>query len=131
MDTPLEGREYAQMEQALFIDLIRSAPSGADLVITPDSWDGLPALFGERLTTVVAGNSEEWVVALTPQNRNFLVAQALEDEVYGKFVHFYIVAAGKEIVSSYDHMACLILDPNFPDYRRIVAEYAPLGDIIG
>jgi hypothetical protein len=131
MDKLLEGPEYDQLEQALVIDLIRSAPQGTDLVITPDSWDGLPGLFGERLTKVVAGNNEEWVVPLTPQNREFLVAKALEDEVYVKFVHFYIVAAGKEIVTSYDRMACLILDPNFPDYPRIVAEYAPLGDIIG
>jgi hypothetical protein len=131
MDKLLEGPEYEQMEQALFIDLIRSAPVGTDLVITPDSWDGLPSLFGERLTKVVEGNSEEWIVALTSQNRDFLVAQAIEDEVYVKFVHFYIVAAGKEIVTSYDRMACLILDPNFPDYRRIVAEYASLGDIVG
>jgi len=131
MDKLLNGPEYEQLEQALFIDLIRSAPPGTDLVITPDSWDGLPGLFGERLTKVVEGNSEEWVVALTPQNRDFLVAQTMEDQVYVKFVHFYNVAAGKEIVTSYDRMACLILDPNFPDYRRIVAEYAPLGGIIG
>ena len=115
----------------MFLDLIRSAPPGTDLVITPDSRDGLPGLFGERLTKVVEGNREEWVVALTSQNRDFLVAQVLEKEVYACFAHFYIVAAGKEIVTSYDRMACLILEPNFPDYRRIVAEYAALGDIIG
>jgi hypothetical protein len=131
MDKLLDGAEYDQLEQALFIDLIRSAPLGTDLVITPDSWDGLPGLFGERLTKVVEGNSEEWVVALTPEHRDFLVAQALQDEVYAKFVHFYIVEAGKEIVTSYDRMACLILDPKFPDYRCIVAEYAGLGGIIG
>ena len=131
MENLPNGPEYDRLEQALFIDLIRSAPPETDLVITSDSWDGLPSLFGERLIKVVEGNREEWVVALTLQNRNFLVAQAIEDQVYVKFVHFYIVAAGKEIVTSYDHMACLILDPNFPDYRRIVEEYAPLGDIIG
>jgi hypothetical protein len=131
MAKPLDGPEYEQLEQTLFIDLIRSAPQGTDLVITPDSWDGLPALFGERLTRVVEGNSEEWVVALTPQSRDFLVAQAVEDEVYAKFVHYYIVEGGKEIVTSYDRMACLILAPTFPGYSRIVAEYAALGDIIG
>jgi len=131
MDKLLEGPEYDQLEQALFIDLIQSSPQGTDLVITPDSWEGLPSLFGERLTKVIKGNSEEWVVALSPQNRDFLVAQALEKEVYACFVHFYIVEADKEIVTSYDRMACLILDPKFPDYGRIVAEYAALGDIIG
>jgi hypothetical protein len=127
----LDGPEYEQLEQALFIDLIRSAPSGADLVITPDSWDGLLGLFGKRMTKVVEGNYEEWIVALTPQNRDYLVAQAIEDEVYSKFVHFFIVAQGKEILTSYDRMACMILAPNFPDYDRIVAQYARLGDIIG
>lgn len=131
MDKPLDGPEYEQLLQALFIDLIRSAPEGTDLVITPDSWDGLPALFGERLARIVEGNREEWVVALTPQNRDFLIAQAVEEEVHVKFVHFYIVKDGRAIVTSYDSMLCLILAPTFPDYGRIVAQYASLGDIIG
>lgn len=55
MDKLREGCEYEQMEQALFIDLIRSVPLETDLVITPDSWDGLPGLFGKRLTKVGLG----------------------------------------------------------------------------
>ncbi|HEX8658314.1 MAG TPA: hypothetical protein VF690_12300 [Hymenobacter sp.] len=102
----------------------------ADLVITPDSWDGLLGLFGERLIKAVKGNSEEWAVALTPQNRDFVVAQALADEAHVKFLYFYLIEADKELFTSCDRMACLILDPSFPEYRCIVAEYAALGNIM-
>jgi hypothetical protein len=78
---------------------------------------------------VVTGNSEEWVVALTPPHRVFLVAQALADEVYVKFGHFYLVEAGQELVTSYARMACVRIDPTFPEYQRLVAEYAALGAI--
>jgi hypothetical protein len=77
----------------------------------------------------VAGNSDEWVVALTPPHREFLVAQALEDEVYVKFVHFYLVEAGKELVTSYDRMAYVIIDPTLPECQRLVAECAKMGAI--
>jgi hypothetical protein len=131
MAKPLAEPDDEQLEQALFIDLIRAAPPDTALVITSDSWNGLPGLFGERLVKVVEDNSEEWLVALTPPHREFLIAQALEDEVYAKFVHFFLVQADKELVTSYDRMACVIIDPTFPEYQRLVAEYAALGVILG
>jgi hypothetical protein len=131
MPTPLVEPTAKHLVQALFIDLIRAAPSDTVLVITSDSWDGLPDLFGERLVKVIAGNYEEWVVALTPPHREFLIEQAVADEVYAKFVHFFFVQAGQEIVTSYDRMACLIIYPTFPEYQRLLTEYAALGALIG
>jgi hypothetical protein len=37
MAKPLDEPDYEQVAQALFIDLIRAAPPGIDLVITSDS----------------------------------------------------------------------------------------------
>jgi hypothetical protein len=66
---PLEKVEEESLRQALFIDIIRLAPEGAELVITTDSWEDLPSVFGE-LMNVKKG---EWVVILTQSAREFLV----------------------------------------------------------
>jgi hypothetical protein len=130
-ETTPERIEQARLEQAFFIEVIQLAPKGTDLVITSDSWDGLPLLFGERMTRPTESNHEEWVVALTPENREFVMQQALYDDLYISFVHFYLVANHRELLASYDRMACLILDPGFPKYHHILARYSGLGDRIG
>ena len=45
-------------------------------------------------------------------------------------VHFYISDKGRDVVTSYDGMCGMILEPTFPDYPRIITEYAALGIIM-
>lgn len=120
---PLEEAEEERLTQALFIDIIRLAPEGAELVITSDSWDGLPSVFGE-LMDVKKG---EWVVTLTLLAREFLVQQAYSDNVQTKFVHFYIVENNMELVKSYDAMCSIVIEPDFPNCEKLKEEYAALG----
>jgi hypothetical protein len=123
---PLDESEEERLQQALFIDLIRLAPEGAELLITRDSWQGIPNLLGPRL----AIKESDWTVALTPSTREFLVQQAHSRNFQTTMVHFYIHHQGRDVVTSYDCMCGMLLDPAFPDYARIITEYAPLGIIM-
>lgn len=129
-DPTSEELERERLEQVLFIELIRLAPEGTELFITNDSWDGLPALLGDRMTRRVADNYEDWIVALTPDSRRFLVDQALLDNIQGAFVHFSLLAQGQELVASYDRMCTVVLAPEFPEYGRLVAYYSGRLDCI-
>jgi hypothetical protein len=51
-DSPAEPTEEECLQQALFVELLHLAPEGAELYITNDSWDELPALLGNRLRVV-------------------------------------------------------------------------------
>lgn len=124
--TPLSESEEARLQQALFIDLIQLAPEGAELLITSDSWPGIPDLLGHRL----AIKDGTWVIALTPSTRAFLVQQACSRHFQTTLVHFYIRHQGQDVVTSYDCMCGMLLNPAFPDYKRIISEYAPLGIIM-
>jgi hypothetical protein len=117
-----EQLEQERLEQRLFIDLVRLAPAGATLGITPDSWQGLPALFGEQMII----QPGEWIVPLVPATREFLVQQALLENIQTKFVHFHLVAQDTELFVSYDGMCSLRLDERFPNYRTLTEEYAPI-----
>lgn len=123
---PLEESEEECLQQALFTDIIRLAPEGAELLITPDSWPGIPDLLGELLVV----REGMWAVALVPATREFLVQQARTDNFQTKMVHFYISDKGRDVVTSYDGMCGMILEPTFPDYSRIINEYAALGIIM-
>ncbi|RZK29969.1 MAG: hypothetical protein EOO61_19915 [Hymenobacter sp.] len=123
---PLDESEEERLRQALFIDLIRLAPEGAELLITQDSWQSIPDLLGQRL----AIEEGMWVVALTPPTREFLVQQAHSRNFQTTMVHFYIRHQGRDIVTSYDCMCGMLLDPTFSDYERIITEYTPLGIIM-
>lgn len=123
---PLEESEEERLQQALFTDLIRLAPEGAELLITPDLWSGIPDLLGQQLVV----REGMWVVALSPTTREFLVQQASTDNFQTKMVHFYISDKDRDVVTSYDGMCGMILDPKFPDYPRIITEYAVLGIIM-
>lgn len=123
---PLEESEQQRLEQGLFIDIIRLAPEGAELIISTDSWPGLLGLFGPNITE----REGLWVVALIPANRELLMQQALSDNIQIKMVHFYICVKGHDILTSYDSMLGMKLEPAFPDYSRIIAEYAALGIIM-
>ena len=123
---PLDEFEAERLQQALFIDLVRLAPVGAELLITRDSWPGIPDLLGPR-SAIKEG---DWAVALTPSTREFLVQQAHSHDFQTTMVHFYIRHQGRDVVTSYDCMCGMLLDPTFPDYARIITEYAPLGIII-
>lgn len=123
---PLDESEEERLQQALFIDLISLAPEGAELLITPDSWPGIPDLLGQRL----AIEDGTWVVALTPSTREFLVQQARSRNFQTTMVHFYIRHQGRDVVTSYDCMCGMLLNPVFSDYARIISEYAPLGIIM-
>lgn len=123
---PLEESEEERLQQALFTDIIRLAPEGAELLITPDSWPGIPGLLGHRLVV----REGMWVVALVPTTRELLVQQARTDNFQTKMVHFYISDKGRDVVTSYDGMCGMILDPTFQDYLRIINEYAALGIIM-
>lgn len=118
---PEEFEEY-RLEREFFIDLILLAPEGAQLHITSDSWDGIPNLLGERMTE----REGEWVVALAPENRDFLVQEALADDLQIKFVHFYFMYKGVELVASYDRMCGLNIDGSFPSYELLKEKYPSL-----
>ena len=118
---PEEFEEY-RLEREFFIDLILLAPEGAELHITSDSWDGIPSLLGERMTE----REGEWVVALAPENRDFLVQEALADNLQVKFVHFFLLHRGAEIVASYDRMCGLNMDEGFPSYKILKEKYPSL-----
>ena len=122
----LEEAEQERLEQALFIDIIGLAPEGADLIISTDSWSGLPGLLGQRMVE----REGMWVVPLVPSTRSFLVQQVLTDNLQTMMVHFYIYVKGTDILTSYDSMCGMKLEPTFPDYQRIITEYAPLGIIM-
>jgi hypothetical protein len=109
-----------QLEQALFIEVIRLAPEGSALSITTDSWQDLPRIFGKHIII----NESEWLVPLSPENRNFLMEKALSQNVQTQFVHFYIVTETDEIIlSSYDGMCSIFMEANFPEYKRLEKEY--------
>ncbi|HEX8659954.1 MAG TPA: hypothetical protein VF690_20595 [Hymenobacter sp.] len=129
-DPTPEELERERLEQALFIELIRLAPEGTELYITNDSWDGLPALLGTRMKRRVAENYEDWVIALTPDSRQFLVDKALLDNVQGTFVHFSLLSQSQELVASYDRMYTVVLAPEFPEHGRLVADYGDRLDCI-
>lgn len=119
---PTEGH----LQQALFIELLHLAPTGTELYITSDSWDELPSLLGQRLTVLTENQYEQWVVALTPESRAFLMQQALHDDIQLTFVHFALKANQRDLFLSYDRMVVLELDPDFPEYERLVETYAPI-----
>ena len=123
---PLDESVEEHLRRALFIDLIRLAPEGAELLISRDSFSGIPDLLGPRL----AIEPSDWVVALTPSTREFLVQQAHSRNFQTTMVHFYIRHQERDVVTSYDCMCGLLIDPAFPDYARIITEYAPLGIIM-
>jgi hypothetical protein len=123
---PLNDSTEKRFRRALFIDLIQLAPEGSKLLITQDSWAGIPDLLGPQLA-IESGN---WVVALTPSTREFLVQQAHSRDFQITMVHFYIRHQERDVVTSYDCMCGLLIDPAFPDYARIIREYAPLGSIM-
>jgi hypothetical protein len=125
-NSPSEQTAEERLQQALFVDLLHLAPEGAELYITNDSWDGLPALLGKRMRLVTRDNYEDWIVALTPESRTFLVQQALHDDIHLKFVHFVINANQRDLFTSYDRMVSIQLDPHFPDYDRLVKTYASI-----
>lgn len=122
----LEEAEQERLKQALFIDLIGLAPEGADLIISTDSWSGLPGLLGQRLVE----REDRWVVPLIPSTRAFLVQQALADNLQTMLVHFYIHVKDTGILTYYDAMCGIKLEQTFPDYQRIITEYASLGIIM-
>lgn len=66
----------------------------------------------------------EWIVALGPENNDFLVQEALADNLQSKFVHFFILHKGTEIVTSYDGMCMVILDESFPSYQLLREKHA-------
>lgn len=119
---PDDEVEEERLQRGLFIDAIRLAPAGAELLISSDSWDQLPSILGERMSARPA----RWVVALTPENRAFLVQEALDNDIQGTFVHFYIVAQGAELLASYDRMVALTLDKNFPSYEALQKKYVAI-----
>jgi hypothetical protein len=123
---PLEESEEERLRQALFTEIIRLAPEGAELLITPDSWSGIPGLLGQRVVV----REGLWVVALAPATREFLAQQARSENFQTKMVHFYIRGNGRDVVTSYDAMCGMLLDPTFPDYARLITEYEALGIIM-
>ena len=109
-----------QLEQALFIEVIRLAPEGSALSITTDSWQDLPRIFGKHIVI----KEGEWLVPLSQENRDFLVEKALSQNVQIQFVHFHIVTETDEIIfSSYDGMCSIFMEANFPEYERLEREY--------
>lgn len=126
LDSPADLTAEERLQQALFIDLLRLAPAGAALYITPDSWDKLPALLGSRLQVVVDQHYHDWVVVLTPESRAFLAHQALQNELHLKFVHFTLKAKEHDLFVSYDRMVVLELDASFPAYEQLVKTYASI-----
>jgi hypothetical protein len=69
---PSEQTEEEGLWPALFIELLHLAPEGAELFITNDPWDELPALLRNRMRMVRENNCEDRIVALTPVSRTFL-----------------------------------------------------------
>jgi hypothetical protein len=118
---PDEFEEY-RLQREFFIDMILHAPEEAHLHITSDSWDGIPNLLGKRMTE----REGEWIVVLGPENKDFLVKEALADNLQSKFVHFFILHKGAEILTSYDGMCTLILDESFPSYKLLREKHASL-----
>lgn len=116
---PGEFEEY-RLQREFFIDIILLAPAGAHLHITSDSWNGIPDLLGKRMIE----REGEWIVALGPENNDFLVQEALADNLQSKFVHFFILHKGTEIVTSYDGMCMVILDESFPSYQLLREKHA-------
>ena len=99
-NSPSEQTEEERLQQALFVELMHLAPEGAELFITNDSWDELPALLRNRMRVVRENNYEDWIVALTPESRKFLVQQALHNDIYLTFVHFVIHANQRYLFTS-------------------------------
>lgn len=116
---PGEFEEY-RLQREFFIDAILLAPAKTHLHITSDSWEGIPSLLGKRMTE----REGEWVVALRPENKDFLVQEALADNLQSKFVHFSLLHEGTEILASYDGMCTVILDESFPSYPLLKERHA-------
>ena len=108
-----EEAEEERLLQALFVELMHLAPEGAELFITNDSWDELPTLLGNRMRIVRENNYEDWIIALTPESRTFLVKQALHNDIHLTFVHFAINVNKSDLFTSYDRMVLIELDPPF------------------
>jgi hypothetical protein len=125
-NSPSEQFEEEHLQQALFVELLHLAPEGAELFITNDSWDKLPALLGSRMRIVRENNYEDWIVALTPECRIFLGQQALHQNIHLTFVHFVIHANQRDLFTSYDRMVSIELDPHFPAYERLAKSYASI-----
>jgi hypothetical protein len=125
-DSPCEPTEEERLQQALFVELLHLAPKGAELYITNDSWEELPALLGNRLRVVRENNYNYWVVALTSESRTFLAQQALHYDIHVAFVHFTLKANQHDLFTSYDRMVAIALDPHFPEYERLVKVYTSI-----
>jgi hypothetical protein len=121
MMLPEEFEEY-RLQREFFVDVILLTPDEAHLHVTSDSWHGLPSLFGKRMVE----REGEWIIALGPENKAFLVQEALADNLQSKFVHFFLLYEGVEILSSYDGMCTLILDERFPSCKLLQEKYAVL-----
>jgi len=111
---PGEFEEY-KLQREFFIDVILLAPAEAQLHITSDSWQEIPSLLGKRMIE----RDGEWIVVLRPENKDFLVQEALTNNLQSKFVHFFLLHEGTEIVASYDGMCMVILDKRFPSYSLL------------
>jgi uncharacterized membrane protein len=118
----LDYAEQEKLEQALFIDIILLSPAFSELVITTDSWEGIPELLGGRLIV----HNAEWVVPLLTESREFLKQQALLHNLQTMFVHFYIVENGVEIFSSFDRMCSIVIEDSFPESQQLKLRYAAL-----
>jgi|GEM_PF-5783155 len=116
---PGEFEEY-QLQREFFIDMIGLASEAAQLHITSDSWDGLPPLLGTRMME----RDGEWIVPLGQENKDFLIQQAQADNLQSKFVHFFLLHEGTEIVASYDGMCTVVVDESFPNYPLLREKHA-------
>lgn len=70
--------------------------------------------------------NSEWVVSLVAESREFLIQQAVLDNLQTKFVHFYIVEDGSAVFSSFDGMCSIVVEDGFPESQQIKRRYAKL-----
>jgi len=72
----------------------------------------------------MAEREGEWIVALGSENKDFLVKQTLADNLQSKFVHFFVVYQGAEILASYDRMCTVILEQSFPSHKLLRGKHS-------
>jgi len=114
-------------ETDFLVAVLRQAPQGSLWLLSTDSWEELPRVFGPDLLHT---DNLNWHVCITSANRSRLLALAAALELPEKVVHMSLATAqGQTFFWSEDHSDTIICDMSFQDLRRLCGKFPHLGII--
>lgn len=93
-------------ETLLLLEIIRSAPDGADWIISNDSWEDIRNIFHFDITE----SKSHWTIIINDFSRSDIIKKISSSDLGEKIVHMWLVSKeGLELASCLDRMAMVTL----------------------